>query len=164
MAVAALAAAACTGSAATSGGSGASGSAPSHAPGAPVDPEAGIMNLDHLIFIVQENRSFDHYFGSFPGADGIPVDDQGEPTVCAQDPVLDRCVPPYRTTELVNLGGPHNHEASVLCVGDGAMVGFIEAAAGRACIRDRDASRCGPSFGPDGQPDIMSYHDDRTIP
>ena len=37
-----------------------------------VDPGAGIDNLDHLIFIVQENRSFDHYFGTFPGADGIP--------------------------------------------------------------------------------------------
>ena len=32
-----------------------------------VDPDAGIMNLDHLIFIVQENRSFDHYFGTYPG-------------------------------------------------------------------------------------------------
>ena len=36
-----------------------------------VDPDAGIMNLDHLIFIVQENRSFDSYFGTFPGADGL---------------------------------------------------------------------------------------------
>ncbi|MEO8475870.1 MAG: hypothetical protein ABI572_02325, partial [Actinomycetota bacterium] len=32
-------------------------------PNRPFDPAAGIMNLDHLIFIVQENRSFDHYFG-----------------------------------------------------------------------------------------------------
>ncbi len=164
--VSALVAAACTGSAATIGATAPSGVAAggSPAPSAPIDPESGIMNLDHLIFIVQENRSFDHYFGTFPGADGIPVDDRGEPTVCAQDPVLDRCVSPYRTTELVNLGGPHNHEASVVSVHDGAMDGFIEAAAGRACIRDRDASECGPSFGPAGQPDIMSYHDDRTIP
>ena len=29
--------------------------------------------LEHLIFIVQENRSFDHYFGTYPGADGIPT-------------------------------------------------------------------------------------------
>src|SRR5205085_3075517 len=38
------------------------------------DPNAtGIDKLDHLIFIVQENRSFDSYFGTFPGADGIPA-------------------------------------------------------------------------------------------
>ena len=34
----------------------------------------GINTLKHLIFIVQENRSFDHYFGTYPGADGIPTD------------------------------------------------------------------------------------------
>src|SRR5947199_7342703 len=28
--------------------------------------------LQHLIFIVQENHSFDNYFGTYPGADGIP--------------------------------------------------------------------------------------------
>jgi phospholipase C len=26
----------------------------------------------HLVFIMQENRSFDHYFGLFPGVDGVP--------------------------------------------------------------------------------------------
>ena len=51
----------------------------------PFDPAAGIMNIDHFVFVVQENRSFDHYFGTFPGADGIPMDDQGRPTVCAPD-------------------------------------------------------------------------------
>ena len=51
----------------------------------PIDPAAGIQNLDHLIFIVQENRSFDHYFGTFPGADGIPMAD-GTPSVCVRDP------------------------------------------------------------------------------
>ena len=72
--VGALVAAACTGSAATIGGAAPSGVAAggSPAPNAPIDPESGILNLDHLIFIVQENRSFDHYFGTFPGADGIP--------------------------------------------------------------------------------------------
>ena len=39
-----------------------------------VDPAQGIQNLDHLIFIVQENRSFDSYFGTFPGANGIPTE------------------------------------------------------------------------------------------
>ena len=53
----------------------------------PIDPAAGIQNLDHLIFIVQENRSFDHYFGTFPGADGIPMRPDGTPSVCVRDPI-----------------------------------------------------------------------------
>jgi phospholipase C len=165
---AALVAAACTGSDATPGdpeGPPTSGSPSGGGEATPgIDPDAGIMNLDHLIFIVQENRSFDHYFGTYPGADGIPMGAQGRPSVCVQDPVSGRCVAPYRTDELVNAGGPHNHEASVISVNDGKMDGFIEAAAGRPCIRTRDVAACGPIYGPEGQPDIMAYHDDRTIP
>jgi phospholipase C len=29
-----------------------------------------ITQIQHIIFLVRENRSFDHYFGLFPGADG----------------------------------------------------------------------------------------------
>ena len=30
----------------------------------------GITLISHVVFIIQENRTFDNYFGSFPGADG----------------------------------------------------------------------------------------------
>jgi phospholipase C len=30
----------------------------------------GVTTLQHFVFIIKENRSFDHYFGTFPGADG----------------------------------------------------------------------------------------------
>ena len=42
----------------------------------------GMQKLDHLIFIVQENRSFDHYFGTYPGADGLPTNPDGSFAVC----------------------------------------------------------------------------------
>jgi phospholipase C len=29
--------------------------------------------LEHFIYIIQENITFDHYFGTYPGADGIPA-------------------------------------------------------------------------------------------
>src|SRR5262249_17763159 len=29
--------------------------------------------VKHVIIIMQENRSFDEYFGTYPGADGIPM-------------------------------------------------------------------------------------------
>ena len=42
---------------------------------------AGIHKIKHMVVIMQENRSFDSYFGTFPGADGIPMKN-GKPTVC----------------------------------------------------------------------------------
>ena len=33
----------------------------------------GIQNLQHIIFIIKENRTFDHYFGTFPNAMGTTV-------------------------------------------------------------------------------------------
>ena len=30
--------------------------------------------INHIIYIIQENITFDHYFGTYPGADGIPAD------------------------------------------------------------------------------------------
>ena len=47
---------------------------------------AGIHHIKHVVVIMQENRSFDNYFGTFPGADGIPMKN-GKPTVCVPDPV-----------------------------------------------------------------------------
>ena len=55
-----------------------------------------------------ENRSFDHYFGTFPGADGIPMDANGVPTVCAPDPEQPGvCHRPYHDTNFIDQGGPH---------------------------------------------------------
>jgi len=42
----------------------------SHAPGAQERPEAGIERIQHIVYIIKENRTFDNYFGTFPGADG----------------------------------------------------------------------------------------------
>jgi len=38
--------------------------------------------IKHLIVIFQENRSFDSYFGTFPGAEGFPRDAKGEIRFC----------------------------------------------------------------------------------
>ncbi len=34
---------------------------------------AGAHEIRHVVVIMMENRSFDSYFGTFPGADGIPT-------------------------------------------------------------------------------------------
>ena len=43
-----------------------------------------IHAIRHVIVVMQENRSFDSYFGTFPGADGIPRHD-GHFMVCLPD-------------------------------------------------------------------------------
>ena len=48
-------------------------------------PHRGIHRIRHVVVIMQENRSFDSYFGTFPGAHGLPAED-GRFTVCVPDP------------------------------------------------------------------------------
>ena len=43
----------------------------------PSPPPVGAEKLKHLVFIVQENRSFDHYFGTYPGVDGLDFQEIG---------------------------------------------------------------------------------------
>jgi phospholipase C len=97
-------------------------------PGSPITSQThGLKTLEHLIFIVQENRSFDHYFGTYPGADGIPTKANGSFAVCVPDPYQGgKCVPPYRTSSFDFDGGPHTNAASVRDVNGGKMDGFIE--------------------------------------
>jgi phospholipase C len=126
----------------------------------------GFDNLKHLIFVVQENRSFDHYFGTFPGANGIPMKD-GKPAVCIPDPVLGRCVRPFHEAAVVNQGGPHDLSHSKIDVNGGAMDGFVRAVAQHSpnpCARTRLARYCAGTLGPQGQPDVMGWHDAREIP
>src|SRR5665213_3644854 len=69
-------------------------------------PGMGIHKIKHVIIIMQENRSFDSYFGTFPGADGIPMQN-GIPTVCVPNPLTGQCDKPYVDHADVNGGGPH---------------------------------------------------------
>src|ERR1039457_3203306 len=47
--------------------------------------EKGINKMKHVIVVMQEKRSFDSYFGTFPGAAGIPMS-AGGPTPCVPSP------------------------------------------------------------------------------
>ena len=75
-----------------------------------IDP--AIHKIKHVVVIMQENRSFDSYFGTFPGADGIPMK-AGVPTVCVPDPAKGGCQRPYHDPSVVNAGGPHNHVSAL---------------------------------------------------
>ncbi|MEO8639065.1 MAG: alkaline phosphatase family protein, partial [Chloroflexota bacterium] len=68
--------------------------------------------IKHVVIIMQENRSFDHYFGTYPGADGIPMQD-GAFSVCAMDPITGQCIKPFHDSNDVNYGGPHGQQSAV---------------------------------------------------
>ena len=107
---------------------------------------------------MQENRSFDSYFGTYPGADGIPKG------VCVPVPRGGGCVRPYHDTSNRNAGGPHDHVNAVRDIDAGNMDGFVlQAASGRraACSAQIDAPTC--SLAPRA-PDVVGYHDWHEIP
>ena len=133
-------------------------------PGLAIDPSGaaltGIQKIQHVIVIQQENRSFDEYFGTYPGADGIPVNGSGTPTVCVPDPDHGTCAAPYVDHADNNGGGPHGADAAVADINGGKMDGFVSAAeqAGKDCT---DATNPACANGP---MDVMGYHTQSDIP
>ena len=121
---------------------------------------AGIHKIKHVIVIQQENRSFDSYFGTFPGADGIPMQN-GKPTVCVTDPATGACVAPFVDHADVNGGGPHSAPNATADINGGMMDGFIgQAESGRKGCLDPTNPACTNS----ATPDVMGYHTQSDIP
>src|SRR2546428_7876712 len=84
-----------------------------------------IHKIKHIVVIMEENRSFDSYFGTFPGADGISMVN-GIPTVCVPDPLTDLCVRPFHDSQNLNHGGPHGAVDAKNDINNGQMNGFIK--------------------------------------
>ena len=109
--------------------------------------------IEHFIVLMQENHSFDNYFGTYPGADGIPddlcmpLDSSGR----SKDPLRSgsRCVAPWHLGNhpVQDLG--HTERIFSEQFANGRMNGFVEA------IR-REGGRIDRS--------VMGYYDDRDIP
>lgn len=124
------------------------------------NPDDPIHLIQHVVIVMQENRSFDSYFGTYPGANGIPMF-AGQPTVCLpESPALGTCTAPFHDTNDVDIGGPHSFDAATADIDGGKMDGFIEQA------RTGGGPRCRDPFEPTcgaGQ-DVMGYHDANEIP
>jgi phospholipase C len=118
--------------------------------------------IKHIVIIMQENRSFDHYFGTFPGADGIPMQN-GVPTVCIPNPPSQQCVKPYHNPKDINNGAAHTLQAAITAIDGGKMDGFLSVfkKSKRNCS-DPNAPEC---VNIDTEiPDVMGWHDAREIP
>ena len=109
-----------------------------------------IHKIKHVVTIMQENRSFDTYFGTYPGADGIPMGTDGTPSVCNPDPANGTCAKPFHDPTDNNVGGPHGFQDSKIAIDGGRMDGFLKT------MRQ--------AYGNKLPPDVMAYHDRSDIP
>ena len=130
--------------------------------GSPAIPR-GIRKIRHVVIIMQENRSFDSYFGTYPGADGIPHG------TCVPDLIHRGCVRPFHDSADRNFGGPHGAPSARADIHGGSMDGFVaQAERGEHC--NSVAPNCSPCHqnraGNHANQcvDVMGYHDAREIP
>ena len=126
------------------------GSASTPVPSASSAP-GDIHKIKHIIVVMQENRSFDSYFGTYPGANGILMRD-GAPTACIPDPRTNTCSKPYIDHSDSNVGGPHGADDAAADTNGGKMDGFLQSAIRAGCAR------------PENVCDALGYHVRSDIP
>ena len=121
---------------------------------------SGIHKIKHVIVIMQENRSFDSYFGTYPKADGIPMKG-GKPSPCIPNAKTGKCNKPFADHADVNGGGPHSQNNATADVNGGKMDGFVDQAtnAQRGC-----SDPTNPACAATDTPDVMGYHTRSDIP
>ena len=129
---------------------------------APPSPGDGIHKIAHVVIIMQENRSFDSYFGTYPGADGIAMND-GVPVECMPSLPGRPCVRPYHDVNDENTGGPHSAHAADAVIDGGKMDGFIRVMENLAgpggCPTDI------PTCSVKGHEEmVMGYHTEAELP
>ena len=97
--------------------------------------------IKHIVIIMQENHTFDNYFGTYPGANGIPKN------VCmplGPKHPSDSCIKPFRSTNLSPADMPHGYQPSNIAHDNGKMDGFM--------------------LAENQNNNTMSYYDNKTIP
>ncbi|HET9422182.1 MAG TPA: alkaline phosphatase family protein [Nocardioides sp.] len=102
----------------------------------PPGPRGRLKDIEHVVILMQENRSFDHYFGALPGVRGF--DDPDAITLPNGASVFDQPVPgggtlrPFRldtetTSAQESVGLPHDWEDQHHAWNGGAMDSWIAA-------------------------------------
>jgi phospholipase C len=131
----------------------------------------GASVIKHVVIIVQENRSFDSYFGTFPGANGLP------PSTCVPlnpaDP-QQGCIMPFHDQHDINAGAGHGAAEALVDADNGVttdkMDGFVyeqtnDMRRARA-VDPRAAVRMGVPDVSAGaaRHDVMGYHTAAELP
>jgi len=91
------------------------------------DPQPSVVPatpIQHLVVLMQENHTFDNYFGTYPGADGIPSG------VCMpRDPAVPSsgCVQPYHLNSRRTVDLAHGTDVAAVAMNGGKLDGFVVA-------------------------------------
>jgi len=75
--------------------------------------QTGLCNIQHIVFIIKENRTFDNYFGTFPGAEGATGG-----TISTGEVI------PLRNVPRIPYDIDHGFDACVTAINGGAMDQF----------------------------------------
>src|SRR5437588_9546446 len=90
-------------------------------------PRQDITQINHIVFLVKENRSFDHMFGTYPGANGattallstgqtVPMGHTADTTPA------DICHGWLCTQQDINYGKMDQFDAQLTCLQNGAVI------------------------------------------
>ncbi len=99
--------------------------------------------IKHFIVLLQQNHTFDNYFGTYPGADGLPAG-----TCLPVQAGSETCVKPYHLGKASIADLDHGYATFLEQYNNGQMDGFVSAL---------------NELGQDGRIS-MGYYDDRDIP
>jgi phospholipase C len=80
--------------------------------------------IRHLVMLMQENHSFDNYFGTYPGADGIPA---GVCMPVRPDKPERGCVKPHHLGDRPLRDHSHDYKTALRQLDGGKMDGFVRA-------------------------------------
>jgi phospholipase C len=114
----------------------------------------GLEKIEHFVFIMQENQSFDHYFGKYPGAEGPP------PGTALFDWTDGTKVPYYHLTADIDFDAPHDWFNAQADINGGKMDGFLSQAYTRYALTVPTFSDQ-PGYNPK---EVMGYYDGGDIP
>jgi len=141
--------------------------------GAPLARASTIPQVQHVVIIMQENRSFDHYFGTFPGANGLP-----SPAPCLPLYLTNPsagCLSPFHDVHDTQAGAAHFAPEAIFDIDNGLakakMDGFLSVQvsggtnAGTPCDHITPLPLwCWPQRGGLLRHDVIGYHTDAEIP
>jgi phospholipase C len=88
----------------------------------PTTPPQPTGRIDHVLFLIQENHSFDNYFGTYPGAEGPPPG-----LKLPLRPGMPPTVGPFHFTSPLTHDMSHAWEVAHAALDGGKMDGFISA-------------------------------------
>jgi phospholipase C len=134
---------------------------------------SSVPQIQHVIILMQENRSFDNYFGTFPGANGIPT-----PAPCLPLKLTNPgggCASPFHDIHGAGSGSVHTSQAAEGDLDNGLttakMDGFVATQVAGGLNQDTPCnglkpqpSWCWPIAQGVARHDVMGYHNAEEIP